>query len=119
MSHRLTVSTDIKDREACIDALKANQVGWTESGSVLTLTTAPYNNTTINLKTGQVRSGDVDNSRNADGTRIRQDQVGILRQWYAEHKFRNECMKEGTEILDRQEIMENGKKVILLTWQTG
>jgi len=113
MSHRLTLTTEIKDREAAIDALNANKIAYRENDGVLTLLTTPYNDTTINLHTGQVRSGDVDYAR------VNQQQVGVLRQWYAEAKYRIESFKEGIQITDRAEVVENGQNVVLLTWQTG
>lgn len=119
MSHRLTVETKITDREAATDALRANKITFRENGPVITLQTQPYNGTTIDLRTGVVESGDVDFARNSDGSRVSHAQIGILRQWYAEAKYRLESAKEGVTILDRTEIMEEGQKVVLLTWQTG
>lgn len=118
MSHRLTIETKITDRESIIDALQANKITFREDGQIVTLTTAPYNNTTIDLRTGLVQSGDVDYARNRDGSRISQEQIGVLRQWYAEAKYRIESAKEGIQITDRTEVVENGQKVIVMTWQT-
>lgn len=120
MSHRLTLETNITDRESAIDALRENKVEFTEAGDTLTLKTGVFNGTTINLKTGSVQSADVDYlARERGGQRVTNRDIGLLRQWYAEAKFRNESLKEGVQITNREEVIEGGRKVILLTWQSG
>jgi hypothetical protein len=114
MSHRLTISTQITDREAAQAALKQMGVAYDTRGDTIFLKAGNYNGTEINLKTGKVTSGDVDYNRGID-----EGKLGLLRQYYAEAKYRAECLREGVEILDRQEVVENGQKVIVLRCQTA
>jgi len=119
MSHRLTIKTSINDREALIDALRNNKVQFSESQQVFTLKTGIYNGTTVDLRTGKVSSGDVDAVRHTTGNQVTKSDVSILRQWYAEAKYRRESEKEGVQIIGRDVVEENGEKVVVLTWQTG
>ena len=114
MSHRLTIETQITDREAAKTAIKKMGLSFDERGNTLILKGGNYNDTQINLVNGRVTSGDTDYNRGID-----QSKLGLLRQHYAEAKYRQECHKEGVEILDRQEVIENGQNVIVLRCQTA
>jgi hypothetical protein len=114
MSHRLTITTQITDLAAAQVALKQMGVAFDTRGQTLFLKSGDYNGTEINLKTGKVTSGDLDYNK-----RIDEGKLGLLRQYYAEAKYRAECLREGVEILDRQEVMENGQRVIVLRCQTA
>jgi len=113
MSHRLTIETQITDPEAAMDALRANKIEFRQQGQVLSLQTYPYQDTSINLKTGLVVSGD------SDRVQTDKSQLGLLRGWYAEAKFKIEAAREGIQITDRQETIVNGRKAVVLSWQNG
>jgi len=93
MSHRVTVQTEIKDRMLAIDSLKAANIQYREQGDTLYLTSGGFENATLNLKTGQV-SGDTDYGHNVG-------KLGVLRQHYAEAKFKQESFRQGISIQSR------------------
>lgn len=93
MSHRVTVQTEIKDRALAIDALKAAGIQYREQGDFLYLTSGGYENSTLNLKTGQIQ-GDTDYGHNAG-------KLGVLRQHYAEAQFKQEAFRQGISIQSR------------------
>lgn len=93
MSHRVTVQTEIKDKALAIEALKAAGVQYREQGDNLMLTGGNYNNATINLKTGAI-TGDTDWGHDAG-------KLGLLRQNYAEAKFRAEAFRTGVSVTGR------------------
>lgn len=113
MSHRLTIQSEMTDREACIDALRANKIDFREQGQSLVLQTGAYRDTTINLKSGTVTSGD------SDHVSVDKSQLGLLRGWYAEAKFKIEAGREGIQITNREETVINGRKAVVLSWQNG
>ena len=113
MSHRLTIETKITDIEAARTALGQANIQFDQRGDTLYCKSGVYSGTEINCKTGKVTSGDTDHAR------IDQGKLGLLRQFYSEAVYRKECLREGVQIMDRQEVMENGQKVIVLTCQTA
>jgi hypothetical protein len=110
MSHRLTIETKITNREAAEAALNQANIKFDSAGDSLYLKTGQYKNTEINLKTGAVTS---------DTDYIDRGKLGLLRQFYAEAIYRQECAIEGIQILNRQEVVENGETVIILRCQTA
>lgn len=105
MSHRVTTQTEIKDKALAIQALKAGGFSFSEQGTNLTVTSGPMRNATINLSTGLV-SGDTDFHS--------KDDLGALRQAYAEAKYKKECQKQGISVDSRKVITVNGQQVIRL-----
>lgn len=93
MSHRVTVNTEIKDRALAIEALKSAGISFREQGDTLALESGDYRNATLNLKTGAI-TGDTDWGHNAG-------KLGLLRQNYAEAKFKQEAFRQGVSITDR------------------
>lgn len=114
MSHRLTIKTTITDREAAQTALKQMNIAYDTRGDTIFLKSGVYNGTEINLKTGSVTSGDVDYARGIDNGKL-----GLLRQYYAEAKLKMEFAREGVQVLEREEAIVDGEKVIILTAQSG
>lgn len=106
MSHRVTVQTEIKDKAVAISALTASKLSYTESGDTLRITSGNLANVSINLKTGEV-SGDTDYRSHT------KDNLGLLRQNYAEAKFAAECHKNGITV-DERSVDREGN-IILLT----
>jgi len=96
MSHRVTVQTEIKDREHALSALKQLKVDFREQGETIHMTSGDFNGASINLKSGLITSGDVDYYRNSDAGKL-----GLLRQAYSEAKFRAEAFKQGVDIGER------------------
>lgn len=92
MSHRVTVQTEIKDRNLAVAALNAKGIQFRESGSQLSLLSGDFAGATLNLSTGALVSGDVDYHR------VDESKMGLLRQAYAEQKYRAEAFKEGITI---------------------
>jgi len=103
MSHRVTVQTEIKDKALAIQALKASNIAFREQGDVLHLTSGGYENVSLNLKSGEV-SGDTDYGHKAG-------KLGLLRQNYAEAKYKAEAFKQGVTISGREEL-KNGDIVL-------
>jgi len=108
MSHRVTVQTEIKDKDCAIQALKDAKVRFEESGDSLRITSGPCSNAVINLKTGEV-SGDTDYRHNTK-------ELGLLRQMYAEAKFKAELFKTGGTV-DSRNVDRNGDVVFMHTMQ--
>lgn len=108
MSHRHTVETKITDKAVAIQALKSANISYSERGNTLYLTSGNYDGTTIDLSSGRVVSADTDHSR------VSRDDVGILRQHYAEALHRSECIKQGVDIQSRHEERINGENCVVL-----
>lgn len=105
MSHRVTVQTEIKEKAHAISALKSNKIEHREQGDTIHLLGAGYEGSSINLRTGQITSGDTDYHSVDSG------KLGLLRQAYSEAKFRAEAFKEGVEISDKS-FNKNGDIVL-------
>jgi hypothetical protein len=95
MSHRVTVQTEIKEKEHALSALKSQKIEYREQGDTIHLLSGDYSGSSINLKSGMITSGDTDYHRVDAG------KLGLLRQAYAEAKFKAEAFKQGIEISDR------------------
>jgi hypothetical protein len=104
MSHRVTVETEIKDKELAIQALKKAGVSYSEGGNTLTITSGPMRHCSIDLTSGRI-TGDTDQGHT-------REVLGLLRQNYAEAKWRLEAHREGIEV--QQTLQENGN--IILMW---
>lgn len=98
MSHRVTTQTEIKDKTLAIQALKAAGYSYSESGNTLRITSGPLNRAAIDLRTGEV-SGDTDYHT--------KDDLGALRQNYAEAKYLKECNMQGI-LVESREVLSNG-----------
>ena len=98
MSHRVTVQSDMKDRDLVVATLKAQKIEFREKGQNIDLVSGGYEGASINLTNGTITSGDVDHYRNTDSGKL-----GLLRQAYAETKFRAVAFKEGHIIGERIE----------------
>ncbi len=105
MSHRVTTKTEIKDKGLAINALKAAGFGYEDLGSSLRITSGPARNATLDLKTGEIL-GDTDYSHQNND-----DSLGILKRYYAEAKYRQECQIQGYTIESREE-MKDGRIVL-------
>lgn len=101
MSHRVTVQTEIKDREHLVAALNQHKIEFREAGDTISLLSGQYNGASINLRSGVITSGDSD-YYNADAGKL-----GLLRQAYAEAKYKAEAFKQGINVQSR-EVLENG-----------
>lgn len=102
MSHRVTVQSEIKDREIAIQALKSSKIEYREAGDTIHMLSGDFNGANINLKTGTITSGDVDHYV-GDVAKL-----GVLRQAYSEAKFRSEAFKQGISVESR-EVLQNGE----------
>ena len=107
MSHRVTVQTEIKDKAMAIQALQQGKYTFEEAGSTLRIKSGTLANVTIDLASGQV-SGDTDFRGHT------KDNLGLLRQMYAEAKFRHEVLKTGGTI-DERSVNRDGDIEILHT----
>jgi hypothetical protein len=107
MSHRITTRTKIKDKKLAIQALK--QAGWSynESGSTLRITDGPMRSSAIDLSTGDIRGDTDQHSRN---------QLGALRKYYGEAKYRQECIKRGA-LVESREVIKNGDIRLICSMQ--
>jgi hypothetical protein len=100
MSHRVTTSTEIKDKALAMQAAKAAGIGVTEDGSFLRFTSGALNHAVLDLRTGQI-SGDTDFGHT-------QDKLGLLKLHYSEAKYKLECARQGIMIESRT-INRNGE----------
>jgi hypothetical protein len=113
MSHRLTINTQITDKAIAEAALRQADIAFDTRGDSIYLKSGSYTGTVINTKNGSVTSGDTDYHRITDA------QLGVLRQYYAEAKYKAECQREGVDILERSEEKVNGQTVVVLRCQVA
>ncbi len=109
MSHRTTLSTEIKEKNLAIQALKLAGWRYTEEGESLRIISGPMSRSVINLRTGKI-TGDTDwHSRG---------QLGALNKHYMEAKIRSEAIKKGATIESR-EVLKNGDIRLVMTANFG
>jgi hypothetical protein len=97
----------MKEREHVLSALKAQKIEFREHGQNIDLLSREFAGASINLSTGMITSGDVDQFRNTDAGKL-----GLLRQAYSEAKFRAVAFKEGHMIGERS-IEKNGDVTLI------
>lgn len=102
MSHRVTVQTEIKDRAHLLTALKEQNIRYEERGENINLLSGDFTGAHVNLKTGNIVSGDVDHYKVDAG------KLGLLRQAYALAKYKAEAFQQGVSI-ENQEVLANGE----------
>jgi hypothetical protein len=90
MSKRVTTQIDFKDADIAKAALKAASMSFEENGTTLRITSGACRDAVINLRTGEI-TGDTDYGHGEKA-------FGLLRQNYAEAKFRAEAFKNGVTI---------------------
>jgi len=96
MSQRITVKTDITNKDFACMALKNAGLAYEEIGSsLLRITSGSLANAQIDLTTGTV-NGDTDFGH-------KKAALGSVRKHYAEVKFRFEAAREGVQIKQRIE----------------
>lgn len=100
MSHRVTTSTEIKDKALAIQAAKAAGVSFSEEGDTLRFTGGDLKNAVLNLKTGQI-TGDTDYGHTAE-------KLGLLKMHYSEAKYNLECARQGIMVESRT-VNQNGE----------
>lgn len=103
MSRRVTTQIGVTDKTFAIQALKISKSDYQDRGESLFITSGPFKNTTINLKTGEI-SGDSDYAHT-------QEALGKFRQAYGEAKYLAEIQKQGGVVESRS--ME-GENVVLM-----
>lgn len=113
MSHRVTTETNMNDIAIVQKVAKAKNISFSVNGASVSFTSGALNRATLDTKTGRI-TGDTDYGHT-------QSALGALRQAYSEEKYRQECLKQGIQIEDRQVLdQHNGKKnVIKLTISMG
>jgi len=112
MSHRIRISSEIKDKELVKSVLKNLGVTYTEQGNHIYLTSGIYKGTSIDTQTGTVTSEDTD--RISVSTVELDSELGLLRQHYAEALQRNRCALEGHEIQNRTVETINNEQCVVL-----
>ena len=93
MSHRVTTSTEIKDKALAMQAAKAAGIGVVDDGSYLRFTSGALLNATLDLRTGTI-SGDTDYGHTSE-------KLGVLKMHYSEAKYKLECARQGIMIEER------------------
>ena len=94
MGQRITVKTDITNKDFACQALKTSGLAYEEIGStLLRIASGTLAGTTIDLTSGAV-SGGTDLGR-------KRESLGSVRQHYAEAKFRHEAARAGVQIRAR------------------
>lgn len=94
MSRRVITKIDVKDKALATQALKLAGYEYRDQGENLFVTSGPFKNAVINLKSGEI-SGDSDYSHT-------QEALGKFRQNYAEAKYRAEIQLQGGIVESRQ-----------------
>lgn len=109
MSRIITTRTEIKDKALAMQAFKQAGVSCIEQGDrFLRFTSGSMRNALLDLETGTI-TGDSDFGHE-DGL------GGVLRQYYSEAQFKQEALKIGTTI-DEREVNKEGE--IVLLWHTA
>ena len=94
MSHRVTTSTEMRDRALIEQACKQTGVSFVANGSnAIRFTSGSLNNAVLNLSTGTIE-GDTDYGHTSE-------KLGALKQAYGEAKYRYECTRQGIMIESR------------------
>lgn len=104
MSRRVTTKTEIKDMALAKTALQSAGYGFEEHGSQLSITTGSLRGAIIETRTGEI-SGDTDYGH-------RESEMGALRQFYGEAKYRAELAKQGGWV-DSRQVDKNGDIVLM------
>lgn len=104
MSHRVTLQSKMTDKELCKTALESTGHTFVENNDILTITGGKLNRATINTKSGLVESDSDFHSK---------EQLGVIRQAYAEASFRQLAFRKGASIQDRSVIKHNGVEGVI------
>lgn len=104
MSHRVTFQSQMTDKELCKTALEKTGHSFAENGDMLTVTSGTLNRATINTKSGEIVS---------DSDYHRKEQLGALRQAYAEAQFRQSAFRKGASIQSRTVVERDGVKGVV------
>lgn len=104
MSRRITTQTQIQDKGIACSALDQQGISYEEIGNQLVIKSGKLANVTIDLTTGLVSAPE-------GGTQSR-EQLGILRQYYAETKLKRALLKEGHSIESRH-TAKNGDIILI------
>ena len=106
MSRRITVKTEISNKDFAIQALSKLGVAYQVGENSITITSGPIPRGVLDLTTGILTTdSDYGNSKKYD----------LFRQAYSEVQLIAECLKEGTII--EQRIVDGNK--IRLMWYNG
>jgi hypothetical protein len=89
----------MKVREHLITALKGKNIEFREQGDTIHMLSGDFNGAEINLKTGMLKSGDVDYFRGSSDA----GKLGLLRQAYAQAEDRAVFFKMGHTMGERIE----------------
>ena len=112
MSHRVTTQTNMTNVAVVQKVAKNQGFTFTAQGTNITFTSGALNRATLDTKTGRI-TGDTDYGHTESA-------LGVLRQGYSEELYRQECLKQGIQIQDRQIVEFNGQKgVVKLTISMG
>jgi len=105
MSKRIKTNTEITDKELAIEALNQAEIVYQIKGDTIYMDSGELMHTSLSLKTGEI-SGDSDFGHTSEN-------LGLLRKYYSEAKFKRECLKNGT-LIDERQVNEEGD--IVLMW---
>jgi hypothetical protein len=108
MSIKYTVSTSMTNKEVAKHALDLADIAFTEKGNNLYLNTGVYVGTVIHTSTGVIQSGD------SSVVKVKEEDIGILRQYYAEALHRKEAILQGVDIQSRSIREINGERCVIL-----
>lgn len=95
-----TFRSEITDKDLASNALRAAGIEFRVRGRMVRLTSGDFAGTKIDLRTGAI------------STTLAQGKVGVLRQHYAEAKYRAECARQGIEVASRS-VDANGDIVLM------
>jgi hypothetical protein len=104
MSHRVTLSTEIKDRTAAAKALKKKSWGFIDEGDGYRITNGPMAGATLNFSTGVVQ-GDTD-FHSKDG-------LGALNQAYGEEIMLKRVESESGYVEERLVLADGTVRLIV------
>ena len=93
MSHRVTTSTEIKDKSLAMQAAKAAGLSFVEEGNGLRFTSGTLNRAVLDLRTVTL-SGDTDHGHTTE-------KLSLLKLHYSEAKYKLECARQGIMVESR------------------
>ncbi len=95
-----TYRSDMTNPDLAAEALRAVGVEFRRRGHVIRLISGDYSGTRLDLSCGNI------------STTVGRDKVGLLRQHYAEAKYKAECARMGIKVVSRY-VESNGDIVLM------
>lgn len=109
MSHRVSFSTLVTNKDIAKKALKDNNVDFREEGDRLVLTTGDYSGTTIDTRSGRITGADTDRNRGAT-----EERIGVIRQMYSVAERQDMHFRVGATVTNKYTKQVGSQQVVVL-----